>query len=58
MKKQELYEFRERPDKELRVKSAIALASLVLQDVPGVLEAHRKELLDKMIWKITEDDVS
>jgi len=48
------YEFRERPDKELRVKSAIVLAGIVLQDAPDVLVPHRRELLDKMIWKITE----
>jgi hypothetical protein len=52
--KQEKYIFRERLDKEQRVKSAITLARLLLQDEQGVMERHRRELLDILIWKITE----
>jgi hypothetical protein len=50
----ESYIFRERLNKEQIIASAIALAKLLLQGDQGVMEKHRRELLDKVIWKITE----
>ena len=40
-----------------RKRSAVALIKLLLKNTtPEILPAHLRELLDKMLWKITEAD--
>ena len=49
--------FKPHPDASQRKRSAIALIKLLLRvDKPEVLPKHLEELIDKMLWKITEAD--
>ena len=49
--------FTPHPDASKRKTSAIALIELLLSvDKPEVMPKHLEELIDKMLWKITEAD--
>jgi hypothetical protein len=49
--------YRPHPEAERRIKSATLMIKHILAGrSPDVLDAHIRELLDKMIWKITEAD--
>ena len=49
--------FKPHPEAESRKSSAVALIKLLLKiNTPEVLHKHLEELVDTMLWKITEAD--
>ena len=46
--------FQRHPSAEERRRSAVVLAKTLLQELPGLLPAHRRECLGIALWKYTE----
>jgi hypothetical protein len=54
MAKRRGYEVKPHCTAEARMRSAIRLIKLLLQEDPEILPEHRQELLGVALWKITE----
>jgi hypothetical protein len=48
------YKFKEHPSARARLRSAVHLIKLLLQENSEVLREHRQELLSIALWKVTE----